>query len=81
MFHVVDNVIYLEEVACIRDILESIVSEIVCRGVDENVPDEVVHEVHMQDDGQGQGVEDHDQQQGLHSEGGELTGSLVEGDH
>ena len=39
------------------------------------------HEVNMQDDGKGQGVEEHhDQQQGLHIGGGELTGSLVEGD-
>ena len=45
----------------VRDILESIVSEIVCRGVDDNVPDEV-HEVHMQDDRHGQGVEEHHDQ-------------------
>ena len=52
MFHMVDNGIYLDEVACITNILEGILSEIVCRGDNENVLDEVVCEVHKLEDGQ-----------------------------
>ena len=80
-----DNGIYCVEVACIKDIediLESIIGDIVCRGVNYNVTDEMVGKaVHMHDDWQGQVVGGHhDQLQCLHSGGGELSSSLVEGE-
>ena len=83
MFHMVDNGIYLVEVACITNILEGILSEIVCRGDNDNVLDEVevVREIHMLEDGQGQVVDEHQVcQQGLHRGGDDLSCSQWEGD-
>ena len=64
-----------------KDNALSFMSEIVCRGDNENVLDEVDREVHKLEDGQGQVVDEHDVcQQGLHRGGDDLNYSQGEGD-
>ena len=80
MFHEIDNERYLDEVACVTNILESLLSEIVRRGDKENVLEEVVLEVHILGDGQGQVADEHHVcQQGLHRGGDDQSCSQWEG--